>query len=73
MTLFYLADKYSFKPGEVVQKISQIYINLIDSNTFIKAISSDKRSYSPDLFNWAENVLIKVTRADLATTLCQVS
>ena len=43
-------DKYSFKPGEVVQKISQIYINLIDCDTFIRAISSDGRSYSTDLF-----------------------
>ena len=65
-------DKYSFKPGEVVQKISQIYINLVDSQTFIKAISAEQRSYSPELFSWAESVLLKVSRADLATSLVQV-
>lgn len=65
-------DKYSFKPGEVVQKISKIYINLRDSKTFIKAISAEQRSYSPELFSWAENVLVKVSRADLATSLAEV-
>ena len=55
-------EKYSFKPGEVVQKIAQIYINLRDSQTFIKAISSDGRSYSAELFSWAESVLLKVNR-----------
>ena len=66
-------DKYSFKPGEVVAKIGQIYINLRDSDAFIKAISSDGRSYSPDLFQWAENVLLKVSRADLAVELNSVA
>ena len=66
-------EKYSFKPGEVVEKISQIYINLSHSETFIKAISADDRSYCPDLFSWAENVLLKVSRADLATTLRSVA
>ena len=65
-------EKYSFKPGEVVQKIAQIYINLQKSQTFIRAISSDGRSYSAELFSWAENVLMKVSRADLATSLVQV-
>jgi len=66
-------DKYSFKPGEVVQKISQIYINLIDCDTFIRAISSDGRSYSTDLFTRAEKVLLKVSRTDLAASLGQLS
>ena len=65
-------EKYSFKPGDVVQKIAQIYINLKESQTFIKAISSDGRSYSAELFSWAESVLLKVNRADLATNLAQV-
>merc|ERR550517_1017878 len=55
-------DKYSFKPGEVVSRISQIYINLEISETFIKAISADGRSYCSELFSWAENVLLKVSR-----------
>ena len=68
-----ILQKYSFKPGEVVEKISQICINLSHSETFIKAISTDDRSYCPDLFSWAENVLLKVSRADLATTLRSVA
>jgi len=66
-------DKFSFKPGEVVSRISQIYINLEDSESFIKAISADGRSYCPELFSWAENVLLKVSRADLATSLTNVA
>ena len=66
-------DKYSFKPGEVVSRISQIYINLESSETFVKAISADGRSYCPELFSWAENVLLKVSRADLATSLTKVA
>ena len=61
-------EKYSLKLGEVVEKISQIFINLSHSETFVKAISADDRSYCPDLFSWAENVLLEMSRADLATT-----
>jgi len=66
-------DKYSFKPGEVVSQITQIYLNLEESNTFIKAVSSDGRSYSPSLFSMTETVLVKVGRADLACALGQIS
>ena len=40
-------EKYSFKPGEIVAQITQIYLHLEGSETFIKSISSDGRSYSP--------------------------
>lgn len=66
-------DKYGFKPAEVVSKISQIYLNLMDSKTFVAAVSSDGRSYSSDLFSWTETVLIKVGRADLASSLAEMS
>eukprot|EP00092_Neocalanus_flemingeri_P008087 GFUD01008727.1.p1 GENE.GFUD01008727.1~~GFUD01008727.1.p1 ORF type:complete len:1041 (+),score=441.41 GFUD01008727.1:59-3181(+) len=66
-------DKYSFKPGEVVSRITQIYLNLEQSQTFIKAISRDGRSYSPSLFSMTETVLIKVGRADLASALGQIA
>jgi len=66
-------DKYSFKPGEVVSQITQIYLNLEESQTFIKAVSSDGRSYSPSLFSMTETVLVKVGRADLACALGQIA
>jgi hypothetical protein len=53
-------EKYSFRPGEVVAKISQIYLNLGASPGFVGAVPRDGRSYSPELFQWTERVLIKV-------------
>ena len=66
-------EKYSFKTGEMVAQITQIYLHLEDSETFIKSISSDGRSYSPSLFSMTENVLIKVGRADLASALGNIA
>jgi len=66
-------EKYSFKPGEIVAQITQIYLHLEDSETFIKSISSDGRSYSASLFSMTENVLIKVGRADLASALGNIA
>ena len=40
-------EKYSFKTGEMVAQITQIYLHLEGTKTFIKSISSDGRSYSP--------------------------
>ena len=40
-------EKYSFKTEEIVAQITQIYLHLEGSKTFIKPISSDGRSYSP--------------------------
>jgi len=66
-------EKYSFKPGEVVAQITQIYLHLEGSQTFIKSVSSDGRSYSSSLFSMTENVLIKVGRADLASALGNIA
>ena len=54
-------EKYSFRPGEVVGKICQIYLNLGECSSFVAAVSRDGRSYSPSLFPGTERVLIKVT------------
>ena len=53
-------EKYSFRPGEVVGKICQIYLNLGECSSFVAAVSRDGRSYSPTLFPGTERVLIKV-------------
>jgi len=62
-------EKYSFKPGEVVSQITQIYLNLESSPVFLQSICSDGRSYSSSLFSMTEAVLVKIGRADLATAL----
>ena len=65
--------KICFQLGQVWSEITQIYLNLEESKTFIKAISSDGRSYSSSLFSMTETVLIKVGRADLASALGQIA
>lgn len=65
-------DKYSFKPGDVVAKITEIYINLGGSETFLSSVSGDGRSYSAHLFGWTETVLIKIGRADLVSGLHEI-
>jgi len=62
-------EKYSFRPGEVVGKICQIYLNLGECSSFVASVSRDGRSYSPTLFPGTERVLIKVGRADLASSI----
>jgi len=66
-------DKYSFKPGDVVAKITQIYINLGDSERFLSSVSGDGRSYSKELFSWTESVLLKIGRADLVSELAEIA
>ncbi|XP_044756746.1 ubiquitin conjugation factor E4 A [Coccinella septempunctata] len=52
--------EYNFEPAETVLKICKIYINLKDSDAFCLAISQDGRSYSPQLFSLAEDVLVRI-------------
>merc|ERR1712083_1033797 len=66
-------EKYSFKPGEVVTQITQIYLHLESSPTFLQSICGDGRSYSSSLFSMTEAVLVKIGRADLATALANIS
>jgi len=66
-------EKYSFKPGEVVTQITQIYLHLESSPTFLQSICGDGRSYSSSLFSMTEAVLVKIGRADLATALANIA
>jgi len=43
----------------LVLNICEIYINLSKSESFTLAVSQDGRSYSPELFKLADNVLGK--------------
>lgn len=62
-------DDFSFNPGEIVTDICKIYVNLKDCHSFNSAVSRDGRSYTPQLFDQAEDVLYKIGKAELAEEL----
>lgn len=49
--------EFEFDPANTVCEICNIYIHLQESESFCLAISQDGRSYSPQLFTYAEEVL----------------
>lgn len=51
--------EYAFDPANLVLNICEIYINLSKNENFTLAVSQDGRSYSPELFKLADNVLGK--------------
>lgn len=58
---FQVKDKkeFEFDPASTVRQICQIYLNLKDCQEFCLAVSQDGRSYSSQLFEFAERVLSK--------------
>lgn len=52
--------EYAFNPAKLVLNICEIYINLSQNESFTLAVSQDGRSYSPELFKLAENVLVRI-------------
>lgn len=65
--------EYSFDPAATVLNICKIYVNLKDSDSFCLAISQDGRSYSPQLFILAEDVLIRIGGGLLIEELKEVA
>ncbi|XP_017069952.2 ubiquitin conjugation factor E4 A [Drosophila eugracilis] len=59
---FKVKDKkeFDFDPAQTVMEISHIYINLSADDSFCLAVSQDGRSYSEQLFGYAENILIRI-------------
>ncbi|KAH8325930.1 hypothetical protein KR067_010222 [Drosophila pandora] len=59
---FNVKDKkeFEFDPAQTVLEISHIYINLSKDDSFCLAVSQDGRSYSDQLFGYAENILIRI-------------
>lgn len=49
--------EYDFNPAKLVLNICEIYINLSHNENFTLAVSQDGRSYSPELFKLADDVL----------------
>ena len=50
-------EEFSFKPAEIVKYICSIYTHYVKCDSFLQAVSSDGRSYSPELFVQAKSVL----------------
>lgn len=52
-------EKYRFNPKALLGEITTIYINLCHKKPFVEAIARDGRSYKPETFELAINVLTK--------------
>uniref|UniRef100_A0A0P4VWG4 Ubiquitin conjugation factor E4 A n=1 Tax=Scylla olivacea TaxID=85551 RepID=A0A0P4VWG4_SCYOL len=65
-------EKYEFRPGEMVSDICTIYTHLFANSSFCLAVSSDGRSYTPQLFSQASDVLCRVGRGLLAEEMQEV-
>ncbi|XP_055389776.1 ubiquitin conjugation factor E4 A [Condylostylus longicornis] len=59
---FKVKDKkeFEFDPANTVMEICRIYVNLEGNKNFCLAVSQDGRSYSGELFAFAEQVLIRI-------------
>lgn len=66
-------ETFDFDPAFTVKQICTIYLNLKESEEFCLAITQDGRSYSPELFKYAENTLIKIGGGDLITEIIEFS
>lgn len=52
--------EFEFDPAQTVLEICRIYVNLSCDDSFCLAVSQDGRSYSSQLFEYAENILIRI-------------
>lgn len=52
-----MVEKYGFDPKVVLSEIASIYLNLMNKPNFITAIARDGRSYRPELFKQAADLL----------------
>ncbi|XP_017768300.1 PREDICTED: ubiquitin conjugation factor E4 A [Nicrophorus vespilloides] len=66
-------QEYSFEPATTVVDICSIYVNLKENEAFCLAVSQDGRSYSPQLFGLAQNVLAKIGKGGLVGEMVEVA
>ncbi|CAB0002172.1 unnamed protein product [Nesidiocoris tenuis] len=66
-------NEFKFDPAAIVKDICRIYVNLGGDPEFCAAVSRDGRSYSPQLFTLAQDVLARIGGADLVSELDTVS
>ncbi|XP_077284887.1 ubiquitination factor E4A [Arctopsyche grandis] len=67
------SKEYEFDPVTTVLNICRIYIHLGDNDNFCLAVSQDGRSYSPQLFKFAEDVLVRIRGGELVSSLQTVA
>lgn len=67
------SKEYHFDPAGTVLEICKIYVHLKDSDAFCLAVSQDGRSYSPNLFSLAEDVLVRIGGSPLIGELKEVA
>ncbi|XP_063973591.1 ubiquitin conjugation factor E4 A [Diachasmimorpha longicaudata] len=65
--------EYEFNPANLVLNICEIYINLGENANFTLAVSQDGRSYRPDLFELADNVLVRIGAVGILSDLANFS
>ncbi|XP_063221072.1 ubiquitin conjugation factor E4 A [Bacillus rossius redtenbacheri] len=65
--------EYDFDPANTVLNICKIYVHLYSSEAFCIAVSQDGRSYSPQLFTLAEDVLVRIGGVGLVPDLQAVA
>lgn len=63
--------EFEFDPANTVLEICRIYINLQDCNEFCLAVANDGRSYSPELFQYAEQILVRIGGGNLITEILE--
>ncbi|KAJ5485033.1 hypothetical protein N7539_005021 [Penicillium diatomitis] len=52
-----MVEKYGFDPKVLLSDIAKIYVNLMNKPNFITAVARDGRSYRPELFKQASDLL----------------
>ncbi|XP_072949270.1 ubiquitin conjugation factor E4 A [Epargyreus clarus] len=65
--------EYEFNPAVTVMDICTMYVELGDNERFCAAVSDDGRSYSPQLFTLAEDVLARIGGGGLISSLQTVA
>lgn len=63
--------KFEFEPALTVLEICTIYVNLQDCDSFCLAVANDGRSYSPELFEYAEQVLARIGGGNLIVDIVE--
>jgi ubiquitin conjugation factor E4 B len=53
------AEKYRFKPRELLSDILQVFLNLSDQPDFVQAVAGEGRSYRKELFERAAGIAIR--------------
>jgi ubiquitin conjugation factor E4 B len=53
------AQDYGWDPKQMLSEISDVYLNLKDKKTFIDSVATDGRSYRPEHFTTAQNIMAR--------------